>query len=534
MYDNIDTKEIKFILYARKSSESEERQALSIPSQVHELQPVIDRERLKVSYTKTESYSAKAPGRPVFDEVTKLIQDKKADGLLVWSPDRISRNSVDTGLIIYLLDMGLLKEVRTPTQVFRNTPADKYMLNNFCSNAKYENDNKSIAVKRGLRAKCERGLFPAPAPTGYVNDPIEPRGSKKIYPDPARFDIVERMFRMVIEQKMNPAKVYEYVRDKWRLTSKGGTIISSSTFYYMLNNPVYAGFFEYPMRSGNWYDGIHKAMITKDEYDTIQAILGNKGKPRPKSHVFDFTGLMKCGVCHGGITCEEKFKRLKSGILKRYEYYHCGKRKDPYCKQKSIEEKTLLTEIDRVLDELHIPHEFYEWAMKWIKQQNTTQVDSREKIVKQYRTHYDACLRRIDGLIDMRAGNELSEQEYKTKKAQLIKEKERLEELIDDNRYNTDMWYQKADELLYFASHAKELFRSGTRDEKRKLLSSLGSNLILQDKILCPDWKKSFKPVRELSKETTKIHLRFEPEENVDRTSQLEHLYASNPVVLPS
>src|ERR1051326_6281840 len=120
---------IKYILYARKSSEAEDRQVLSIESQIEELDTLCEREKLNVAIKLQESYSAKAPGREVFNKMIKLIEKGEANAIVAWHPNRLSRNSVDTGHLVYLMDQNKLLEIRAPGQIFKNTPNDKFLLN---------------------------------------------------------------------------------------------------------------------------------------------------------------------------------------------------------------------------------------------------------------------------------------------------------------------------------------------------------------------------------------------------------------------
>jgi site-specific DNA recombinase len=162
---------IKYCLYARKSTEEEDQQVLSINSQIKEMEKMAREQDIDIVVTKQESHSAKEAGqRPVFEEIVKEIKQGKFDGILTWAPDRISRNAGDLGRIVDLMDQGLLKEIRTyGGQRFSNNPNEKFLLMILGSQAKLENDNKVINVKRGLRARCEMGLWPAPATVGYLN-----------------------------------------------------------------------------------------------------------------------------------------------------------------------------------------------------------------------------------------------------------------------------------------------------------------------------------------------------------------------------
>ena len=160
----------KYFVYLRKSTESEDRQVLSIQSQKDEINKIIKENKLKVIEYIDESYSAKKPGRKKFNEMIERINKGEANSILTWHPNRLSRNSVDSGNVIYLLDQGKLNEIKTPSQIFKNDPNDKFLLSLFCGQAKLENDNKSVDVKRGMKKKAELGWFPGPARPGYVNE----------------------------------------------------------------------------------------------------------------------------------------------------------------------------------------------------------------------------------------------------------------------------------------------------------------------------------------------------------------------------
>ena len=224
---------IQYLLYARKSSESEDRQVLSIDSQIKEMSETAKRDGRELIAVRTEAQSAKAPGRSVFNQVMDEIEQGKVQGIVVWNPDRLSRNSVDTGRLIYLFDLGKLQEVVTPSQVFRNTPNDKFLLSLLCSQAKLDNDNKGINVKRGLKAKAERGIYPAPAPLGYLNDKYAERGNKTIKPDPERFNLVRKMFDLMLTGSYSPLRILKIATEEWGLRTPNSKKLARSNIYYL-------------------------------------------------------------------------------------------------------------------------------------------------------------------------------------------------------------------------------------------------------------------------------------------------------------
>src|SRR3989338_3864078 len=182
----------KFFLYARKSTDEPDRQILSIEAQITELREFGEREHLEIVQEFIESQTAKEPGRPIFNNMLSLIEKGKASGILAWHPDRLARNSVDGGRIIYLIDTTKIRELKFPTFWFDATPQGKFMLNIAFGQSKYYVDNLSENVKRGLRQKVRRGEQSGQAPTGYLNNLVD----HKIYPDLERFRLVKKMLEM--------------------------------------------------------------------------------------------------------------------------------------------------------------------------------------------------------------------------------------------------------------------------------------------------------------------------------------------------
>ncbi len=345
----------KYCLYARKSTEQDEKQALSIESQVKEMLAIAEKEELEVIDIRRESHSAKDSGqRPVFKEILEDIRRERFNGILVWHPDRLSRNAGDLGSMVDLMDQGLLTDIRTYGQTFTNTPAEKFLLMILCSQAKLENDNKSINVKRGLRARCEMGLRPGPAPTGYLNEKrIDKKGHMLI--DIERAPVIKQMFEKVANERWSGRKLYHWLKFELNFrTSTGNKNLTLGNIYVLLQNHFYYGNFEYPKNSGNWYKGIHKPIITKELFDKVQnQIKGNVLKTRQEKE-FAFTRIMKCGLCGSGITADEKYKKLKSGKVNTHIYYGCTKVRDKNCKCGYINENDLIKQLQKLVDEIDL------------------------------------------------------------------------------------------------------------------------------------------------------------------------------------
>lgn len=344
---------LKYCLYARKSSESEERQVMSIDSQIKEMLQISEREGLEITGIKQESHSAKNTGqRPVFNELLLEIQDGKYDAILTWAPDRLSRNAGDLGAVVDLMDQGKLKMIRTYGQTFSNNPNEKFLLMILGSQAKLENDNRGINVKRGLRTRCEMGLWPGVAPLGYLNQKQMDQKCRVII-DEKRAPVIKKIFQKVAHEQWSGRKIYNWLRHELNFYTRGNKPLTLSGVYRILDNSFYYGEFEYPRGSGNVYQGVHKPIITKELFEQAQAQLKRDQIVR-ESKEFAFTKLFVCGKCGSGISAEEKWKKLKAGGSNRYVYYSCSRARDRYCKNKYIREKDLIKELLKLLDKVQI------------------------------------------------------------------------------------------------------------------------------------------------------------------------------------
>ena len=344
---------VKYVLYARKSTESEERQVLSIDSQIQEMLRAAEKDGLEIVDIRRESHSAKDSGqRPVFNEILNDIKTGKFNGILTWAPDRLSRNAGDLGSLVDLMDQKLLTEIRTNGQRFINSPNEKFLLMILCSQAKLENDNKSLNVKRGLKSRCEMGLRPGIPPTGYLN---EKRTDRKCYAlvDTERSPVIKQMFERVANEQWSGRKIYHWLRFDLNYRTIYNHHLSLSNIYRLLQNPFYYGVFEYPKGSGNWYTGKHTPLITKELFEKVQDQLKRDEISR-ETREFAFTKLLTCGLCGSGITAAEKFKKLKDGTTARYVYYGCTRSRDLHCTNRYMREEDLIKNLLELIDNINM------------------------------------------------------------------------------------------------------------------------------------------------------------------------------------
>lgn len=330
----------EYCLYARKSSESDERQAMSIDGQLKEMQLLAKREKLNVVEIITESHSAKESGqRPEFNNLLHGIAERRYNSILTWAPDRLSRNAGDLGRIVDLMDQGKLAYIKTYSQSFTNNPNEKFLLMILCSQAKLENDNRGVNVKRGLRNKCQIGIRPGVAPIGYRNVLKENRIST-VELDPERAPVIKQIFHKVAYLGFSGRMVKKWL-DDIGFTTKNGCQMPLSKIYVALQNPFYYGEFKY---GEHWYKGTYETLITKALFEKVQIQL--QVAPRQwNKQLFPFKKICKCASCGGSVTAELKYRRTRANIVNSHIYYHCNRIKKYDCPEPYITEQELIKQL---------------------------------------------------------------------------------------------------------------------------------------------------------------------------------------------
>lgn len=526
---------LRYFLYCRKSSEPDDRQVLSIESQENELRRQYD--HLTIVDVLHEAKSAKAPGRPVFNAMVQRIERGEAQGIIAWHPDRLARNSVDGGRIIYALDTGKITDLRFGQFTFENTPEGKWMLNIIFGQSKYFVDKLSKDVKRGMKAKVERGWRPWQAPQGYLNDRSGEQGERRIFKDPERFDLVRKMWDLMLTGIHSPSQIWEKANNEWGFRTRpskrrGDNPLSLSGLYRIFTNPFYCGLIEW---QGQTYAGKHDAMITEEEFWRVQELLGRPGRPRPKRHRFAYTGLIRCGECGSSVTAEEKWKRNKTNEgVHHWIYYHCTKkRRDMKCAQPTIEVKELERQIDGYLQTIELDEEFTAWALGYLHKFNEREVSDRRTVYESVEKAYRDSQRQLDTLVDMRMRGLVTDGEYSQKREELTRTLRRIKEQLDDTDHRARQWLETTERAFLFATRARYWFNFGTLEDKRLILEAIGSNFGLNaglmgedgSNLVLKDRKLAIKPVTLLEPLTRAgENFLWQPQRDSNPCFQIENL----------
>ena len=494
-----ETTKIKYFLYTRKSSESEDRQVQSLDDQITRLERLA--RDLKIDIIKpyyTEAKSAKKPNnRPQFDEMLQRIENGEANGILCWQINRLSRNPIDSGKLGWFLQQGILKSIQTIDRQY--LPDDNVLLFNVETGVanQYILDLKKN-TKRGVDSKLEKGWLPNFAPLGYLND----KENKIIINDPDRFNLVRKMWDLMLSGSYTPPKILEIANKSWGMTTKkckriGGKQISRSGIYKIFTNIFYAGIIDW---GGRQQEGRHEKMITLEEFDRVQLLLGRKGKPRPKKHQFAFTGLIRCSDCGCLFTAEHKTKVLKTTKeIKEYTFYHCTrKKKDFDCPQRlCVPVEKLEEQIEQEIEKYTILPEFRDWALEVLNSKNDTEIEDRSKIYEQQHKALEGSQKELDNLTKMRFRDLIDDEMFIRQSNELKTKISQLKEAAQETEARAERWLELSVKTFNFATYARHTFIT-TKDlqVKKEILMALGSNPIIKDgkiSIIAEDWLQEIK-----------------------------------------
>lgn len=540
MNDQISSQPLQYFLYARKSSEDEERQVQSIESQLEEAKKRYPELKI-VGQPLTEAASAFKPyNRPVFTQMLQRIQSGEADGIIAWHPDRLARNPIDAGQITYYLDTGVIKDLKFTSFHFENSAEGKMLLGFMLSQSKYFSDKLSKDIRRGNLTKLQSGWLPGQAPPGYRNFRTDDN-RKLVVPDEPRFTLIRKAWDLLLTGIYTTPQILDKLNNEWGYRNRNNFPMARSTLYTVFTNQFYAGLM---VRKEGKFEGKYQKLVTLEEFDRVQAILGTKGKPRAKNHEFAFTGMIRCGECGCMITAEEKeqaycYQCHKKFILtaKRqncpscnksaysskemrlldYTFYHCTKRKtDIKCSQPSIRVEELEKQITDLLRKIEVPETFSEWAIKWLKWAHQQEVQDHNAQLEALQMAYKTTQTKLDNLVDMRMNTLITDEQYISKKEAVEKERTSLKEQLDGFEHRINLWAELTEQTFNFAVHARRKFTEGSLEEKRQVLSSLGSNLVLTDKNLAIQPLEPFRLIAGRLAGKPEMVQMLEPEEVTD------------------
>lgn len=479
---------MKYILYARKSTESEDRQAMSIESQETELLKMANGLGFHIDKTYKESMSAKQAGRPVFREMLEYISKNKDCIVFAWKVDRLTRNIFDGSQIIDLLEKGNIKEIRTIDKIIVDNPIDKFMLSIDFGVGKKYSDDLSVNVKRGNKTKLEKGGWPGIAPFGYLNDKL----NKTIIVDEERSLYIRKTFELYATGGYSVMDIADILYTNG-LRTRSGYKVHKSKIHTILSNPFYCGLMK---RDGKLYQGRHEPEVPQELFEQVQDVLYRKIHTKKQRLDFHLRGYLKCGGCGCAFTASRK---------KGHDYYYCTNGRKlceehrSYMRAENVEAIVATSLTDIQFDEELIDLAYLAKKEKGMRDE-IYQEASRETLTKRL----ELIARKESKLLDSHLSELITQEVYEAKMKELHNEREminlQLQKVVSRTQGGLST-LEQVKEIFLTASKAKKEFLEATNDRKTKMLETLLWNLEIQDKEMA---SVSFKMPYEILKKSPK------------------------------
>jgi site-specific DNA recombinase len=457
----------KFFLYVRKSTDDADRQVRSIADQLAEARELAERDGVVIADTYIEKETAKKPGRPVFNKMMERIEQGEASGIIAWHPDRLARNSLDGGRIIWLVDTGAIKELLFPSFRFDPTPQGKLSLAIEFGISKYYVDKLSEDIRRGIRQKLKNGIWPQQAPVGYLND----HKTKTIVVDPVKAPLIRKAYEMYATGEYTLRQVRVAV-NSLGFSGKHSGVLSTSNYQYILQNPVYYGLIRY---HGEYYEGKHEPIISKALFECAQAVMANKSKLKSdKRKPYLYRGLFHCGECGRLITTETQ---------KGHNYLRCTKW-EVRCSQPYVREERVEEEITDAVRSFALPTEWTDWMLGQAHALEAAEADEAKGQIETLRDRLQAAGEQLDRLMTAYTHGVLSLSEYRDAKNKLVAERRQAEEQLIAIERNRSSAFEPLKTFLNATKQAGMLADTGTNEQKRDFLKNATSNLTISDRHL--------------------------------------------------
>src|SRR3990167_3864990 len=451
---------MRYFLYARKSTDVEDKQVLSIEAQIDELRMLAKRENLSIVEEFIEKRSAKIPGRPIFNDMLTRIQNGEAQGIVCWKIDRLSRNPVDSGKIQWLLQKGIIAHIQTHGQ--SHYPNDNVLMMSVELGMANEYVRQlSENTARGLRQKARRGEFPGFAPIGYINNPV----IKKIELHRKNAKIVKKLFEVYATGKVNLKYIAEFM-EKSGLKSRKNNRCNQSRISAIITNPIYYGHFRH---AGEIYEGNHKPIITKELFDKANAVLQSRNRqPNEKFNPRPLCGLLSCGSCGMSITGEIKIKRQKNGNKHFYTYYHCSKKsKTRKCDEPCIRGEELERQLSAKLSEYIMPKELATKLFEMLDIEEQKNKHTASVVVLEIREEEQNISKNLARLTDVYVAQDIEREDYLKRRRSLMSDKKSVEEQIQRLLRRPSAWIEPTREWIKDASMLDEIAKTNDLPSKK-------------------------------------------------------------------
>jgi site-specific DNA recombinase len=405
-----------------------------------------------------ERETAAKKGRPIFEQMLKYINQGQAEGVLMHKIDRSARNLrdwadlgdlIDRGIEVHFVNEGLDLHSRGGRL---SADIQAVIASDFIRNLREE-------TRKGFYGRIKQGLYPRPAPLGYLD---KGKGQAKVL-DPIKAPLVRQAFELYATGDWGldalVDKLYELgLRNKW------GRKVVRNGLSSILHNTFYIGVIWLKNRK-EMFNGLHDPLISKTLFDKVQEVLAGKNIKKVKRHMFQFRGKLSCGNCQ---------KKPSGETRKGYIYYSCHTRG---CGQRSFREEEVENAVGKFLEQLAFSNDEQECIKQYLKTESDNVINSSETQKKILKMQLEQVKDRQSKLTDGYLDRVINQEDYLEKKNSLILEQKGVEEQLAKLQGGEKDFLAETTEFFRLINSAYLSYKTGNMEEKRDMVKTVFSDL---------------------------------------------------------
>jgi site-specific DNA recombinase len=453
----------RFFGYTRVSTARQGERGVSLQEQRDAIARYAQRNNLEVVQWFEERVTAAKRGRQIFNQMLRLLRNSKANGVIIHKIDRSARNMKDWAELGELIDQGI--EVQ-----FANESLDMHSRGGRLSadiQAVVAADyirNLREETRKGFYGRIKQGLYPLPAPVGYLD-----KGTgKPKEPDPVRGPLIKRTFELYATGRYNLDTLGEEIF-RLGLRNRRNSRVTRNGLSILLNNPFYIGLIRL-QRTGETFAGVHGPLISKSLFDRVQKILEGKTTIRSFRHDYPFRRLITCRHCKYSLIGEWQ---------KGHTYYRCHTKT---CPKTCVREETIEQEVAKHFSSLQLNDQERAYADQEIARLRKDWTTQRESMMQSLHLRLSQQNERLNRLTDAYIDRVIDKDIFEARKAALLMERKDIEEKVSRLNQDGRTLADQIAEILELAGSAYLLYESGLSDEKQELLKTITSNRVAEGK----------------------------------------------------
>jgi hypothetical protein len=290
------------------------------------------------------------------------------------------------------------------------------------------------------------------------------------------------MWDLLLAETHRPSQIVKLANEEWGFHTRtygrrGGKPLQLQHLYTVFSNPFYMGLIR--IQSGETHRGAFPPMVTPQEFERAQAILGRPGRSRPSRHEFTYAGLLHCTRCGGVLTPEEHIKR--SG--KRYVYYRCRARlRKAACALPSLPERVFERAAAANLARLAIPKDAVQWMLENARASYESDAAGRQAAREVLQGALESATRESETLLTLRLRGQVDDEAFEKRRLEIADRQARLRLQLERPEARPDELLAHVQRVLEFAANARAIFEISDAVRRRQIVQAVSSNWKVEGK----------------------------------------------------